>query len=84
MEHLGAIFNILDQDEKVVRRLKTDEHGKLIVNDLKPGNYQLVETKAPEGYKLDVSPISFTIKSAKLHHYKLQFQIKIESSSGGG
>ena len=50
---------------------------------MKPGNYQLVETKAPEGYKLDVSPINFTIKKRKLHHYKLQFQIKIDSSSGG-
>ena len=62
----GAIFNILDQDGKVVREgLKTDGHGKLIVNDLKPGNYQLVETKAPEGYQLDASPISFTIEKAQ-------------------
>ncbi|WP_410050854.1 SpaA isopeptide-forming pilin-related protein [Bacillus sp. (in: firmicutes)] len=62
----GAIFNILDQDGKVVREgLKTDGHGKLIINDLKPGNYQLVETKAPEGYQLDASPISFTIEKAQ-------------------
>ena len=47
------------------RRLKTDGHGKLIINDLKPGNYQLVETKAPEGYQLDASPISFTIEKAQ-------------------
>ena len=43
---------------------------------MKPGNYQLVETKAPEGYQLDASPINFIIEKLKLHHYKLQFQIK--------
>ncbi|PNK39580.1 collagen-binding protein [Bacillus thuringiensis] len=81
----GAIFNILDQDGKVVREgLKTDGHGKLIVNDLKPGNYQLVETKAPEGYQLDASPISFTIEKAQASPLQITVSNKkIESSSGG-
>ncbi|MGE6538904.1 SpaA isopeptide-forming pilin-related protein [Bacillus luti] len=62
----GAIFSILDQDGNVIREgLKTDQHGKLIVKDLKPGNYQLVETKAPEGYQLDASPINFIIEKAQ-------------------
>ncbi len=62
----GAIFNILDQDGKIIREgLKTDQHGKVIVNDLKPGNYQLVETQAPKGYQLDASPINFTIDKAQ-------------------
>ncbi|MFN6589486.1 SpaA isopeptide-forming pilin-related protein [Bacillus sp. TD10] len=81
----GAIFNILDQDGKVVREgLKTDEHGKLIVNDLKPGNYQLVETKAPEGYQLDASPINFTIEKAQATPLQITVSNKkIDSSSGG-
>ena len=81
----GAIFNILDQDGKVVREgLKTDGHGKLIVNDLKPGNYQLVETKAPEGYRLDASPISFTIGKAQVTPLQITVSNKkIDSSSGG-
>ncbi|MCU5174509.1 MSCRAMM family protein, partial [Bacillus paranthracis] len=81
----GAIFNILDQDGKVAREgLKTDGHGKLIVNDLKPGNYQLVETKAPEGYQLDASPISFTIEKAQAAPLQITVSNKkIESSSGG-
>ncbi|HDR7524186.1 TPA: LPXTG cell wall anchor domain-containing protein [Bacillus paranthracis] len=81
----GAIFNILDQDGKVVREgLKTDGHGKLIINDLKPGNYQLVETKAPEGYQLDASPISFTIEKAQAAPLQITVSNKkIESSSGG-
>ncbi|MEK5197164.1 SpaA isopeptide-forming pilin-related protein [Bacillus sp. FSL M7-0884] len=81
----GAIFNILDQDGKVVREgLQTDGHGKLIVNDLKPGNYQLVETKAPEGYQLDASPINFTIKKAQATPLQITVSNKkIDSSSGG-
>ncbi|KMP76800.1 collagen-binding protein [Bacillus cereus] len=81
----GAIFNILDQDGKVVREgLKTDGHGKLIVNDLKPGNYQLVETKAPEGYQLDASPINFTIEKAQATPLQITVSNKkIDSSSGG-
>ncbi|ONH01754.1 SpaA isopeptide-forming pilin-related protein [Bacillus cereus] len=81
----GAIFNILNQDGKVVREgLKTDGHGKLIINDLKPDNYQLVETKAPEGYQLDASPISFTIEKAQAAPLQITVSNKkIESSSGG-
>ncbi|WHY29158.1 SpaA isopeptide-forming pilin-related protein [Bacillus wiedmannii] len=81
----GAIFNILDQDGKVVREgLQTDEHGKLIVNDLKPGNYQLVETKAPKGYQLDASPINFTIEKAQATPLQITVSNKkIDSSSGG-
>ncbi|MDP7991662.1 SpaA isopeptide-forming pilin-related protein [Bacillus sp. MHSD_36] len=81
----GAIFNILDQDGKVVREgLKTDGHGKLIVNDLKPGNYQLVETKAPTGYQLDASPINFTIEKAQATPLQITVSNKkIDSSSGG-
>ncbi|MDA2732236.1 SpaA isopeptide-forming pilin-related protein [Bacillus cereus] len=81
----GAIFNILDQDGKVVREgLKTDGHGKLIVNDLKPGNYQLVETKAPEGYQLDASPISFTIEKAQASPLQITVSNKKVGSSSGG
>ncbi|KAB2459055.1 SpaA isopeptide-forming pilin-related protein [Bacillus sp. CH140a_4T] len=81
----GAIFNILDQDGKVVREgLQTDGHGKLIVNDLKPGNYQLVETKAPTGYQLDASPINFTIEKAQATPLQITVSNKkIDSSSGG-
>ncbi|MEC2532434.1 SpaA isopeptide-forming pilin-related protein, partial [Bacillus cereus] len=81
----GAIFNILDQDGKVIREgLKTDQHGKVIVNDLKPGTYQLVETKAPKGYQLDASPINFTIDKAQATPLQITVSNKkIESSSGG-
>ncbi|WP_051287544.1 SpaA isopeptide-forming pilin-related protein [Paenibacillus taiwanensis] len=41
--------------------LKTTQDGKLRLSALKPGSYQLVEVTAPHGYKLDSTPIGFTI-----------------------
>ena len=43
-----------------------------------------METKAPEGYQLDASPISFTIEKAQAAPLQITVSNKkIESSSGG-
>ncbi|MBM7713839.1 putative surface anchored protein [Bacillus thermophilus] len=58
----GAEFELQDANGKTLQEgLMTNESGKLIVSNLKPGQYQLVETKAPEHYKLDASPLVFEI-----------------------
>ena len=58
----GAVFNLQDQQGNDIRtNLITDENGQIILNDLAPGDYQFVETKAPEGYELDATPVKFTI-----------------------
>lgn len=58
----GAEFALQDETGKTLQAgLVTNEDGKIVVNDLKPGNYQFVETKAPFGYDLDPAPIKFTI-----------------------
>jgi len=41
--------------------ITTNADGKLEVTGLEPGDYQFVETAAPEGYELDTTPIPFTI-----------------------
>lgn len=51
------------QDVAGYGNLMTDANGKLLLADLRPGKYQLVEIRAPKGYKLDVNPISFTIEA---------------------
>ncbi|WP_328703096.1 SpaA isopeptide-forming pilin-related protein [Bacillus altitudinis] len=58
----GAEFKLVDANGKEIKTgLVTDENGKIIVNNLKPGTYQFVETKAPFGHELDETPVTFAI-----------------------
>ncbi|WP_206711531.1 DUF7507 domain-containing protein, partial [Peribacillus faecalis] len=47
----GAEFTLTDQEGNVIT-LTTDENGNVTFNKLPYGEYQLEETKAPEGYLL--------------------------------
>ncbi|HHQ1228146.1 TPA: MSCRAMM family protein, partial [Listeria innocua] len=59
----GAEFELQTADgTKVSENLVTDADGKIEVNDLAPGDYQFVETKAPTGYVLDATPTKFTVE----------------------
>ncbi|CCQ19456.1 Wall-associated protein [Listeria monocytogenes N53-1] len=58
----GATFELQDKEGNTLQTgLTTDENGVLKVTDLVPGTYQFVETKAPIGYELDTTPVSFEI-----------------------
>lgn len=43
--------------------LTTDENGKIIIDRLALGNYKVVETKSADGYLINVTEYSFTIKA---------------------
>ncbi|MHB9938258.1 peptidoglycan-binding protein [Clostridium sporogenes] len=59
----GAEFSLQSKSGKDIKiGLKTDKNGQIYVKDLVPGEYQFVETKAPNGYRLDKNPVKFTIK----------------------
>ncbi len=61
-----AVFALQDAEGNNLQEgLTTNKEGKIVVNKLKPGNYQFVETKAPFGYDLDATPIAFTIEKSK-------------------
>ena len=47
----GVTFNLLDENRKVIfSDLKTDNEGKIEINNLMPGKYYLVETSTLSGY----------------------------------
>uniref|UniRef100_UPI00226D7956 MSCRAMM family protein n=1 Tax=Listeria innocua TaxID=1642 RepID=UPI00226D7956 len=61
-ELADATFELRNEDETLVREnLVTDDNGEISVADLAPGDYKLIETKAPTGYQLDATPVNFTI-----------------------
>jgi LPXTG-motif cell wall-anchored protein len=58
----GAEFQLQDSNGNVIHeKLTTDKTGKIRVENLRPGVYKFIETKAPVGYKLDAKPYEFTI-----------------------
>ena len=54
----GATFKLLGSNET---EIVTDSQGRATFLNINPGNYQLIETKAPAGYKLDQSNKTVTI-----------------------
>ena len=54
----GARFKLLGDNQLSI---VTDDQGKATFNNVLPGNYTLIEEKAPAGYKLDQSQKTITI-----------------------
>lgn len=63
----GAVFKLQMkkgpnfEDVPGKTELTTNADGKILLAHLDAGVYQFIETKAPKGYKLDQTPITFTI-----------------------
>lgn len=60
----GAEFTIYKDNDEVVCTMITDADGGATSPNLAPGDYYIVETKAPKGYVLDNQKHTFTLKSA--------------------
>lgn len=54
-----------EESNLVTNKIKTGSDGRATVNGLVPGKYVLKETKAPEGYSINVDGASATIKESK-------------------
>jgi uncharacterized surface anchored protein len=61
----GATFEVTKSNGEKVGTFKTDVSGKTIIPDLAEGTYIISETIAPDGYVLDNTPQTVTVKSAK-------------------
>ncbi|MBC2249878.1 collagen binding domain-containing protein [Listeria sp. FSL L7-0123] len=57
----NATFKLVDENNNITENLTTDASGKLEITNLVPGDYQLIETKAPAGYELDTVPVDVKI-----------------------
>lgn len=58
----GAEFSLLDGRGAVLReKLSVNAQGELLLTALAPGSYELVETKAANGYLLNTQGVVFTI-----------------------
>ena len=78
----GAVFELQDQTDKTLQNgLVTGLDGKLVINDLAPGEYQLVETKAPTGYEIDRTPVSFTVEKGQTKVVEVEKQNQL--TTGG-
>ncbi|PEN66819.1 SpaA isopeptide-forming pilin-related protein [Bacillus wiedmannii] len=58
----GVVFEVQDEQGKVVTEVKTDKEGKAKISDLSVGKYKLVEKESLPGYKKLTEPVSFEIK----------------------
>ncbi len=60
----GAIFKVVDSKGKIIKEdLASDKTGKVLIDNLAPGDYSFIETKAPSGYILNTSKVDFTIST---------------------
>ena len=64
----GATFELKNEIGQVIKTgLTTDANGKITVDDLPDGKYQLIETQAPAGYQLDSTPVTVIISENNNH-----------------
>ncbi|MDU2238977.1 MAG: SpaA isopeptide-forming pilin-related protein [Paenibacillus sp.] len=60
----GAVFDLYMKngaDREFIETLTSGDDGTIAKGDLAPGDYELVETKAPDYYQLSSQPVDFTI-----------------------
>ena len=60
----GATFTIYDIYGTYIGEYTTEVSGVVFVDNLKDGQYRIVETRAPQGYQIDTAPRTVTVREA--------------------
>lgn len=70
------LYKKLETDQYMIvpgkEKLITNAQGQIYEENLEPGYYQLIETKAPVGYLLDRTPMEFIIEKEQIKVLNLQ------------
>ena len=74
----GAIFKLVNKNTtSYSREFKDQSIWTNPFSGLEPDQYELIEVKAPPGYKLDATPVSFEIKSGQTQTIRLKKKIHV-------
>ena len=57
----NTVIEIYTENDELVFSGKTDENGKVIIEELRYGKYYILEKEAPEGYILTEEKMAFEI-----------------------
>ena len=57
-----TLIEIYTNDNKLIFTKRTDEKGKVVINEIPKGKYYILEKEAPEGYILNEEKMYFEIK----------------------
>lgn len=63
--------------------LVTDAEGQFTVTDLPAGDYQFIETDAPEGYILDATPKQFSVPGDSLKYENGKYVYELDMKNSG-
>lgn len=77
----GAVFEFKNSNGEFVSKNTTNSTGEIILGILAPGEYTATEVKAPDFYKLEKTPIKFTVINGMINTIELS---KSNSLFSGG
>lgn len=65
-----AVFMVFDAKNQSIGQYTTDANGEILVNDLEPGKYSVLEIEAPEGYEQDNTRYEVEVEVGKVAEVK--------------
>lgn len=76
-----AVFMVYDENNQSKGRYTTDANGEILINDLEPGKYYVLEVEAPPGYEQDNTFYEVDVEAGKVAEVK---HPNIETVKTGG